>query len=82
MTKVRSLWIAWIEAYVLKGRSFRQNPISSTYSWNSRKLLLLRSLTYRFVEWKGGAKVWKFQGSKYSTAVVWNEIKPKMGKRD
>ena len=42
----------------------------------------LRSLAYRFVEWKNGAEVWKFQGSKYSAAAIWNEIRPRRDRRE
>ena len=34
LTQAGSLWIAWVEAYVLKGRSIWQLPISSTCSWS------------------------------------------------
>ena len=57
--KAGSLWIAWIEAYVLQGRSIWQISASQNSSWNWRKLLQLRSLAYGFVEWKDGVEVWK-----------------------
>ena len=82
LTKAGSLWIAWLEAYVLKGRSFWQVLISFSYSWNMRKFLQLRIITYNFVEWKDGVEVWKLGGSKYSTVVVWSEIRPKMEKKE
>ena len=47
--KAGSLWIAWINAYVLKGRSIWQVPISQSYSWNLRKILQLRPLAQGFV---------------------------------
>ena len=47
-----------------------------------RKFLQLRIITYNFVEWKDGVEVWKLGGSKYSTIVVWSEIRPKMEKKE
>ena len=77
MAKAGSLWIAWIEAYMLKGRSVWQVSSSQTCSWNWRKILQLRPLAYRFVEWKDGREVWKYIGQKYSVVDVWEEIRPK-----
>ena len=51
MVKAGSLWIAWIEAYVLKGRSFWEISASTSNSWNWRKLLQLRTWANRFVDW-------------------------------
>ena len=79
--KTGSIWIAWLNVYVLKGRNIWHIPISQSYSWNMRKILQLRSLAQRFVEWKDGAEIWKWQGSKYSAAAVWNEIRPKQEKQ-
>ena len=50
LTQAGSLWIAWIEAYVLKGRSIWNISVSSACSWNWRKILQLRDLAYSFVE--------------------------------
>ena len=76
-----SLWIAWLNAYFLKGRSIWQIPISPNYSWNLKKILQLRPLAQGFVEWKDGTETWKYKGSKYSAAVAWNEIRPKQEKK-
>ena len=43
-TKAGSLWIAWIETYVLKGRSIWNISATQSSSWNWRKLLKLRPL--------------------------------------
>ena len=69
-------------AYILKGRSLWQISSSQCSSWNWRKLLQLRSLAYRFVEMKNGIEVWKFPGSRYSTAQIWKEIRPRKEKVD
>ena len=70
ITKVGSLWIAWIEAYVTKGRSIWNVQVAQNDSWNWRKLLQLRNLARRFFELRNGIEVWKFLGSKYSVADV------------
>ena len=70
ITKAGSLWIAWIEIYVLKGRSIWEVPNTQANSWNWKKLLQLRDLASRFIEVKNGAEVWKFLGSKYSAAEI------------
>ena len=76
-----SLWITWINAYVLKGGSIWQIPISQSYSWNLRKILQLMPLAQMFVEWKDGAETWKHKGCNYSAAAVWEEIKTRQGKQ-
>ena len=80
ITKAGSLWIAWIEAYVLKGRSIWDVSATHTSSWNWKKLLQLRGLARRFVELKNGEEVWKFSGCKYSAAVVWKELRQRQNK--
>ena len=82
ISKAGSLWIAWINAYVLKGRSFWQVPVMQYNSWNWKKLLQLKSLASRFVEWKDGVEVWKFSGSKYYVTKVWEEIRPRQERVD
>ena len=74
MTKAGSLWIVWIEAYVLKGRSLWNVQVSQNNSWNWRKIMSLRCLARRFVELKNGVEVWKIPG-KYSAAAVWKKIR-------
>ena len=62
--------------------SIWQVQASSLCSWNWRKILHLRSLTYSFIERRDDGAVWKYLGSKYSAAVIWNEIGPKQDKKD
>ncbi|XP_022772119.1 uncharacterized protein LOC111314763 [Durio zibethinus] len=42
IAKADSLWIAWIEAYELKGKTIWQVAAKQTSSWNWRKLLQIR----------------------------------------
>ena len=76
ITKYGSLWIAWVEAYVLKASSIWQVAPAQNSSWSWRKLLQLRNLARRFVELRNGVEVWKFPGCEYSAAAVWKEIRP------
>ena len=80
ITKAGSLWIAWIGIYMLKGRSIWEVSATQSSSWNWKKLLQLRVLASRFVEFKNGVEVWKYPGSKYSAATVWKEIRQKQDK--
>ena len=80
VTKAGSFWIAWTEAYVLKGKSFWTISGTQENSWNWRKLLQLRNLASRFIEMKNGVEAWKFLGCKYSIKAVWKEIRPKQEK--
>ena len=80
LTQAGSLWIAWIQEYVLKGRSFWQVPILQSTSWHWRKLLQMRPTTIQFVEWRNGTETWKYQGRKYSIIVVWNDIRLRQNK--
>ena len=43
-------------------------------------MLKLRPLARKFVEMRQGVEVWKFSGSKYSVAVVWEELREKQEK--
>ncbi|GJV29218.1 hypothetical protein Tco_1385666 [Tanacetum coccineum] len=43
-----SLWVRWIHAYKLKGRSFWDIPYRGTMSWGWRKILQLRPLVREF----------------------------------
>ena len=80
--KAGSLWIAWINEYILKGRSIWQISYSQTHSWNWRKILQLRNIAQRFVENRDGVEIWKCLGRKYSAAAVWQEIRLKKEKKD
>jgi hypothetical protein len=53
--KSGSLWVAWINAYVLKGRSFWGVKIPQSCSWSWRKLLKLREVAKTFIRFKVGA---------------------------
>ena len=70
ISKAESIWIAWINEYVLKGRSFWLVPVMQNSSWSWRKILQLRSLASGFIEWMNGVEVWKFLGERYSVAKV------------
>ena len=48
------LWITWLQAYVLKGRSIWQYSVSQNNSWSWRKLMKLRPLAWDFVEVNDG----------------------------
>ncbi|GJX07986.1 hypothetical protein Tco_0195918 [Tanacetum coccineum] len=44
-----SLWVKWVHAYKLRGRSFWDVPIRGEISWGWRKVLQLRPLIREFV---------------------------------
>ena len=73
IVRAGSLWIAWIQEYVLKGRSFWQINETSNGSWNWNKLLRLRTKARSFIEVKDGREVWKIAGSRYRVATVWGK---------
>jgi len=52
--KAGSLWVAWIEANWLKGRSLWQLPIPKTCSWSWKKLLQLRDVAKTFLRFQVG----------------------------
>ena len=78
--RVGSIWIAWIQVYVLKGRSIWQHTASPSNSWSWRKLMKLRSFAQEFIEIKDGKERWKLTGEKYRAAEVWSVIRPKKSK--
>ena len=81
IAKSGSIWIAWIQEYLLKGRSlWDQEETQNGGSWAWKKLLKLRSLAQRFIIKQDGREMWKFHGNKYSAAAVWREIRPKKEK--
>jgi hypothetical protein len=49
-----SLWVAWVQAHLLKGKSFWQVKIPQVCSWSWRKLLKLRNLAKQFLLFKVG----------------------------
>ena len=71
------MWIAWIYEYILKDRSLWH--IAETQSNNRcwKKLLKLRTLSQRFIEWKEDNEQWKFSNSGYRALEVWRDIRPK-----
>ena len=79
-SKTSLIWIAWIEAYVLKGRSIWQISALQGNSRSRRKLLQLIHTAYQFIKQENGIKIWPFPGDCYSIAFVWNEIKLKQEK--
>ena len=79
-TKAGTLWIAWIKAYMLKGRSIWSISATQNNSWSWRKMLQLRPLARKFVKLENGVEKWKFLGKKYSVTDVWEELRPKQDK--
>ncbi|GKA35224.1 hypothetical protein Tco_0721715 [Tanacetum coccineum] len=49
-----SLWVKWIHAYKLKGRSFWDYPLRGNMSWGWRKVLQLRPLIRDFIRFSIG----------------------------
>ena len=81
IAKSGSIWIVWIQEYILKGRSlWDQEEIQNGGSWAWKKMLKLRSLAQRFIIKQDGREMWKFLGNKYSAVAVWREIRPKKEK--
>lgn len=77
ITSAGSLWVAWVEAYVLKGSSVWDVQIKNVFSCNVRKLLQLQELADTFIDRRSGRDIWKLKGSKYSVTLVWKELKPR-----
>jgi hypothetical protein len=61
--RVGSLWVAWMHAMLLKGRSFWQVSITQICSWTWRKLLRLRDEASNFLSFA----IWYW--SKYTSLV-------------
>ena len=57
ITKAGSLWVAWIEAYILKGRSFWQVSLTQNCSW----FWVEKSSTrvYRTTKWDGILEIFR-----------------------
>ena len=72
-----SIWIAWIEAYKLKGRSMWQVSVTQNCSWSWRKLLQMRDLARQFVIRRNDEEVWRMAGSRFSIVETWQGIRPK-----
>jgi hypothetical protein len=49
-----SLWVAWVQANWLKGRSFWQVSIPQNVPWSWKKILKLRYLAKQFISHKVG----------------------------
>ena len=75
-----SIWIVWIQVYVLKGRSIWQYSASPSSSLSWRKLMKMRSIAQEFIEMKDGRERWKLTGEKYKAAEVWSVIRLKKAK--
>ena len=70
ITKAGSLWVAWIDSYVLNGRTLWQVSPTQNCSWSWKRLLGLRTITQGFVELKNGVECWKFPGNSYKTTAI------------
>ena len=47
IVKSDSIWIAWVQEYVLKGKSFWEILESQSASWSWKKLLKLRTMCWK-----------------------------------
>nr|GFB41901.1 reverse transcriptase domain, reverse transcriptase zinc-binding domain protein [Tanacetum cinerariifolium] len=54
LTRKESLWVQWIHAYKLRGRSFWDVPYRGNMSWGWRNILKLRPLIRHFIWHKIG----------------------------
>lgn len=70
-----SLWVAWIERYVIKDRPIQSLEISSSWSWSCRRMFQLRTLFFQFLEVKNGAYIWSLNNGKFSIATVYEAIR-------
>ncbi|KAA3475648.1 reverse transcriptase [Gossypium australe] len=70
LIQVGSLWIAWINAYMLRGRHVMLLPLVQNSSWGWKKLMCLINQ----------ARGWPLQGQRYQVSKVWQEIRPKASK--
>ncbi|CAN1147980.1 Transposon TX1 uncharacterized 149 kDa protein [Linum perenne] len=79
LIKSGSLWVAWIEAYRLKGRDV-WSVNTATGSWHWRKILKLRQIARMFVTWDDeGDVLWN--GSylgKFKPSTIWDSIRPRL----
>lgn len=75
-TKAGSLWVAWVNTYVLKGGSCLQVDVSPNWSWSCRRIFKLRILFYQFLELRNGVPVWTLQGGKFKMAKVYDMLRP------
>ncbi|XP_039040922.1 uncharacterized protein LOC120179382 [Hibiscus syriacus] len=64
-----SLWVAWINNYVIKNKDFRDLSESPTYSWGINKLLKIRTEALPILN--AGA---------FKTKDIWEEIRDKRNK--
>jgi hypothetical protein len=49
-----SLWVAWVQEYLLRGKSFWSIKIPQNCSWSWRKLLKLRNIAKAFIRFEVG----------------------------
>nr|KJB41206.1 hypothetical protein B456_007G094500 [Gossypium raimondii] len=71
-----SLWIAWINACMLRGRHVMQLPLAQNSSWDWKKLMGLRNEAFKVFQ----VRDWLVQGQRYQVSKVWQEIRPKTSK--
>ena len=55
-------------------------PVTSSCSWNWRKLLQMRDLARQFVIRRNDEEVWRMARSRFSIVGTWQEIRPKKEK--
>jgi len=53
-TQAGSLWVAWVENNLLKGKSFWQVPFPTSCSWSWKKLLKLKAVAKEFIRFSVG----------------------------
>ena len=80
ITKAGSIWIAWIQAYVLKGKDFWEVQAFQNSCWRWKKLLKMRENARQFVERSDGEVRWKSSSNKYKAAEIWRVIRPRKEK--
>ncbi|GJW22667.1 hypothetical protein Tco_0033289 [Tanacetum coccineum] len=54
LNRKESLWVRWIHAYKLNGRSFWNVPFRGNMTWGWRKVLQLRPMLWQYVWYKIG----------------------------
>lgn len=62
--KSGSLWIAWIQAYKLRGVDFWEVDSKKSNTWIWKTVLKLRNVAVDFVILNNGERQWKFNKKK------------------
>ncbi|XP_048605414.1 uncharacterized protein LOC125582968 [Brassica napus] len=70
-TQARSLWVSWIQEYLLRQNSFWDIKEDNKGSWMWRKILKLRPLAYQFI---------RFEARDGNTAFFWFDDWLQMGR--